>query len=135
MYREGVAIPAPDTALLMNPAQDSLSPCTPDLIYLACSADSAAAGGATGGGVGPAVAAMAALHGQRLLSAYPPLAQLQCKRLAARRHAVTYCYDFPSVFENALREVWAQRAAAGTKRKLGLSHAALYSSTALGLQD
>ena len=27
--------------------------------------------------------------------------------------ARSYCYDFPAVFENALREIWAGRAAAG----------------------
>jgi len=48
-----------------------------------------------------------------VLDAYPPLAPLQQKRLAARRHKTTYCYDFPSVFGNALREAWAARAAAG----------------------
>ena len=48
-----------------------------------------------------------------MLAAYPPLLPLQCKRLAARRHAVTYCYDFPAVFENALRDIWAQRSLAG----------------------
>ncbi len=53
------------------------------------------------------------LHGTPVLDAYPPLALLQQKRLAARRHKTTYCYDFPSVFGNALREAWAARAAAG----------------------
>lgn len=38
---------------------------------------------------------------------------LQQKRLAARRHSTTYCYDFPSVFDNALRGIWAARAAGG----------------------
>ena len=53
------------------------------------------------------------LDGTPVLVAYPPLAPLQQKRLAARRHKTTYCYDFPSVFGNALREAWAARAAAG----------------------
>lgn len=53
------------------------------------------------------------LQGTPVLDAYPPLAPLQQKRLAARRHKTTYCYDFPSVFGNALREAWAARAAAG----------------------
>eukprot|EP00200_Dunaliella_tertiolecta_P012627 CAMPEP_0202373002 /NCGR_PEP_ID=MMETSP1127-20130417/4091_1 /ASSEMBLY_ACC=CAM_ASM_000462 /TAXON_ID=3047 /ORGANISM="Dunaliella tertiolecta, Strain CCMP1320" /LENGTH=2753 /DNA_ID=CAMNT_0048969731 /DNA_START=204 /DNA_END=8465 /DNA_ORIENTATION=+ len=53
------------------------------------------------------------LHGQSVLGPYPPLQPLQQRRLAARRHNVTYCYDFPAVFETALREVWAARAAAG----------------------
>ena len=46
------------------------------------------------------------LHGRRLLEPYPRLEPLQLKRLAARRHATTYCYDFPTVFENALRDIW-----------------------------
>lgn len=49
----------------------------------------------------------------RILEEYAPLQRLQQKRLAARRHKTTYCYDFPSVFGNALREAWAARAAAG----------------------
>jgi acetyl-CoA carboxylase/biotin carboxylase 1 len=53
------------------------------------------------------------LDGQPVLAPYPPLERLQQKRLAARRHKTTYCYDFPAVFENALREIWAARAAAG----------------------
>ena len=44
---------------------------------------------------------------------YPGLDPLQQKRLAARRHATTYCYDFPSVFNTALRDIWAARTAAG----------------------
>jgi hypothetical protein len=47
--------------------------------------------------------AAGALHQQPLLAAYPPLQRLQQKRLAARRHTTTYCYDFPAVFESALR--------------------------------
>jgi acetyl-CoA carboxylase/biotin carboxylase 1 len=46
------------------------------------------------------------LHGRRLLQPYPALEPLQIKRLAARRHNTTYCYDFPTVFENALRDIW-----------------------------
>ncbi|KAF5828836.1 carboxyl transferase domain-containing protein [Dunaliella salina] len=53
------------------------------------------------------------LHGESVLGPYPPLQPLQQRRLAARRHNVTYCYDFPAVFETALREIWAARAAAG----------------------
>ncbi len=53
------------------------------------------------------------LQNQGVLAPYPPLEPLQQRRLAARRHAVTYCYDFPSVFEDALRDVWSRRAAAG----------------------
>lgn len=53
------------------------------------------------------------LHNQRIIEPYPALEPLQQKRLAARRHATTYAYDFPTVFENALRDIWAARAAAG----------------------
>ncbi|KAF6253758.1 carboxyl transferase domain-containing protein [Scenedesmus sp. NREL 46B-D3] len=53
------------------------------------------------------------LHGTSLLAPYQRLENLQVKRLSARRFNTTYCYDFPSVFENALRSTWAARAAAG----------------------
>ena len=53
------------------------------------------------------------LDEQPILAAYPPLEGLQQKRLAARRHKTTYAYDFPSVFGNALRELWTARAVAG----------------------
>lgn len=63
-------------------------------------------GGSNSDGVG-------ALAGTPILAAYPSLEALQQKRLAARRHKTTFCYDFPSVFGNALRQAWAERAAAG----------------------
>ncbi|GMH43409.1 hypothetical protein BSKO_11331 [Bryopsis sp. KO-2023] len=50
---------------------------------------------------------------QPVLKQYGPLDLLQQKRLAARRHQTTYCYDFPKVFGNALREIWVARAADG----------------------
>lgn len=53
------------------------------------------------------------LAGTPILAPYAPLEALQQKRLAARRHQTTFCYDFPSVFANALRQAWAARAAAG----------------------
>ncbi len=40
---------------------------------------------------------------------YAPLQDLQCKRLAARRHKTTFVYDYPSVFANALKGLWLQR--------------------------
>jgi len=55
----------------------------------------------------------ASLHNHPVTAPYPPLEPLQLKRLAARRHKTTYCYDFPAVFENALRQMWAARALAG----------------------
>jgi hypothetical protein len=61
----------------------------------------------------PATADAAPLAGAPVLAPYPPLEPLQQKRLAARRHNVTYCYDFPAVFDNALRSLWTARAAAG----------------------
>jgi acetyl-CoA carboxylase/biotin carboxylase 1 len=51
--------------------------------------------------------------GEPVLTPYAPLEPLQQKRLAARRHRTTYAYDFPAVFEDALRTLWAARAAAG----------------------
>ena len=44
---------------------------------------------------------------------YDALEVLQLKQMAARRHKTTYCYDFPAVFEHALNQLWARRAAAG----------------------
>ena len=54
-----------------------------------------------------------ALHGRPVLQPYGALSALQQKRLLARRHGTTYCYDFPAVFANALREIWTERAVAG----------------------
>lgn len=51
-------------------------------------------------------AAPGPLHGTPILAPYSPLLPLQQRRLAARRHATTYCYDFPAVFNNALRALW-----------------------------
>ena len=63
--------------------------------------------------VHPTHAEAGPLDGQAVLTPYPPLERLQQKRLAARRHKTTFCYDFPSVFQNALREAWTDRAVAG----------------------
>ena len=52
-------------------------------------------------------------NGTPILAVYPPLEQLQQKRLAARRHKTTFAYDFPSVFANALRKIWMDRDASG----------------------
>ena len=54
-----------------------------------------------------------AVDGTPILAPYPPLEQLQQKRLAARRHKTTFAYDFPNVFGNALRKVWLDRDASG----------------------
>lgn len=32
---------------------------------------------------------------------------MQQRRLQARRHSTTYCYDFPAVFQDALLALWA----------------------------
>lgn len=53
------------------------------------------------------------LNGQPVMKPYGSLDLLQQKRLEASRHQTTYCYDFPKVFGNALREIWAARAADG----------------------
>jgi len=47
------------------------------------------------------------LAGHLLTKVYGPLETLQRKRLSARRLRTTYCYDFPPLFETALREVWS----------------------------
>ncbi len=70
------------------------------------SVSSLASGGGGGNGTGQ-------LAGTLVLAPYPRLEPLQQKRLAARRHKTTFCYDFPSVFADALRQAWAVRAAAG----------------------
>ena len=53
------------------------------------------------------------MHGTPVMEVYAPLEMLQQKRLAARRHKTTYCYDFPSVFGTALRDIWTTRAMNG----------------------
>ena len=53
------------------------------------------------------------LHGKPISAPYGPLEGMQQKRLAARRHKTTYAYDFPTVFGNALREIWTTRAISG----------------------
>lgn len=53
------------------------------------------------------------LSGTPIMAHYPPLEGLQQKRLAARRHKTTYCYDFPSVFGTALRDMWTMRSVSG----------------------
>lgn len=53
------------------------------------------------------------LAGAPVLQRYQPLDSLTYRRLAARRFKTTYCYDFPMLVENALREVWYERASLG----------------------
>ena len=48
-----------------------------------------------------------------IMAPYAPLEALQQKRLSARRHKTTYCYDFTSVFGTALRDIWTSRALTG----------------------
>lgn len=71
---------------------------TPDLIYVSQHSGPDAPG---------------ILDRHRVLEPYGPLELLQQKRLAARHHKTTYAYDFPAVFENALREIWNQRTVTG----------------------
>ena len=93
------------------PARSSSSPTlTPGVAPSLVCESVASPGGA--GARGP-------LHGVAVLSAYPLLEPLQQRRLAARRHNVTYCYDFPAVFEGALRDIWSARAAAGAEGREG----------------
>lgn len=53
------------------------------------------------------------LGGTPIMAPYAPLQALQQKRLSARRHKTTYCYDFTSVFGTALRDIWTSRALTG----------------------
>lgn len=43
-----------------------------------------------------------------ILRPYKTLDILQKKRLMARRHDTTYCYDFPKVFNNAIHQLWSE---------------------------
>lgn len=49
---------------------------------------------------------------EAVMQRYGQLQTLQQKRLAARRHKTSYCYDFPAVFASALRGVWEAHAKA-----------------------
>uniref|UniRef100_A0A6V7QRJ1 Acetyl-CoA carboxylase n=1 Tax=Ananas comosus var. bracteatus TaxID=296719 RepID=A0A6V7QRJ1_ANACO len=55
------------------------------------------------------------LHGVPLSALYQPLGPIDQKRLAARKSNTTYCYDFPLVFETALRQSWASYSQAEVK--------------------
>lgn len=55
----------------------------------------------------------------RILAPIPSLSPLQQRRLQARRHSTTYCYDFPAVFEDALRSMWAEHEADAGHRRQG----------------
>lgn len=57
--------------------------------------------------------------GGSVLAPVPPLSPLQQRRLQARRHSTTYCYDFPAVFEDALRSMWAEHGASASHRPQG----------------
>lgn len=48
------------------------------------------------------------LNGMPVTAPYPPLDELDKKRLLARKsNSTTYCYDFPLAFEAALEKSWA----------------------------
>lgn len=57
--------------------------------------------------------------GSSVLTPVPQLSPLQQRRLQARRHSTTYCYDFPAVFEDALRSMWAEYEASAGNRPQG----------------
>ena len=42
---------------------------------------------------------------------------VQQRRLQARRHNTTYCYDFPAVFQDALLALWAAHEADSVHRQ------------------
>lgn len=65
---------------------------------------------------------------------YTHLDRLQYKRLAARRFQTTYCYDFPAVFESALRELWADARDTGLLPLKALTPSRLVEVQELGLR-
>ncbi|CAG9465063.1 unnamed protein product [Pedinophyceae sp. YPF-701] len=53
------------------------------------------------------------LHNRPVLEPYDKLDRMTYKRMAARRFATTYVYDFPAVLSGALREAWARSSSGG----------------------
>jgi hypothetical protein len=51
------------------------------------------------------------LEGKELSTPYPPVDQLELRRLMAKSKDTTFCYDFLTLFEEALRSSWASYAA------------------------
>uniref|UniRef100_A0A0E0B9J6 Uncharacterized protein n=1 Tax=Oryza glumipatula TaxID=40148 RepID=A0A0E0B9J6_9ORYZ len=46
------------------------------------------------------------LHGVALHEPHKPFDAIDLKRYSARKNGTTYCYDFPSAFETALKKSW-----------------------------
>ena len=61
-----------------------------------------------------------ALDGRDLTTPYPPIDQLELRRLMAKGKETTYCYDFLSLFDIALRKSWqAHRAQVAAQGGMG----------------
>ncbi|CAI7906126.1 unnamed protein product [Closterium sp. NIES-54] len=67
-----------------------------------------------GGGTTMTLKGMGPLHGTPLSAPYGPLSSIDKRRLAARKAGTTFCYDFLSIFEEALKQIWATAEAKGT---------------------
>jgi acetyl-CoA carboxylase/biotin carboxylase 1 len=82
----------------------------------------------------PTSSALGPLHGVPLSTTYKPLDSIDRKRLAARRQNTTYCYDFPLVFETALRHSWRE-VSASSQGKGAWQEKPIFKATELILSD
>ncbi|XP_058096705.1 acetyl-CoA carboxylase 1-like [Magnolia sinica] len=57
------------------------------------------------------------LHGMPVTARNQPLADIDRKRLLARKSNTTYCYDFPLAFETALQRLWTSHVPGANKPK------------------
>ena len=48
------------------------------------------------------------MHGVRLTEPYPIKGPVERKRALAQSFGTTFCYDFPDMFREALRRIWAR---------------------------
>ena len=55
------------------------------------------------------------LDGKEVSAPYPPVDQLELRRLMAKGKDTTYCYDFLTLFEEAIRHSWATYMATGNE--------------------
>jgi len=58
------------------------------------------------------------LDGKQLSTPYPPIDQLELRRLMAKGKETTYCYDFITVFEKAVASMWEDYARAAHHEKM-----------------
>ena len=48
------------------------------------------------------------MHGVRLTEPYPIKGAVERKRALAQSFGTTFCYDYPDMFREALRRIWAR---------------------------